>query len=263
MKIRKTAKPQTTSEPADKTLDSSQTTGSTTKKTVKIVQGAPQTVLSTNAKDLTTSVLTEAEQRAAAQGSDVNIELKVQNIDNSVPQMDKELIISNLNGYSVGRYMDITLWKTVGSGSAKKVTETKSPLAVTISIPEELRKTSDTVERSFVIFRVHGTKVIMLKDQDAVKNTITFKTDQFSTYALAYKDVVKESSQNTSVSSTSGTSKSSSTADSQTGEETGTGSDTSPSTGDAAPILVMIILFAAAAVATAVIVYFKLRKKTK
>lgn len=114
-----------------------------------------------------------------------------------------------------------------------------------------------------MIFRVHGTKVIMLKDQDAVKNTITFKTDQFSTYALAYKDVVKESSQNTSVSSTSGTSKSSSTADSQTGEETGTGSDTSPSTGDAAPILVMIILFAAAAVATAVIVYFKLRKKTK
>ena len=89
------SKAQTTSEPADKTLDSSQTTGSTTKKTVKIVQGAPQTVLSTNAKDLTTSVLTEAEQRAAAQGSDVNIELKVQNIDNSVPQMDKELIISN------------------------------------------------------------------------------------------------------------------------------------------------------------------------
>ncbi len=257
------SKAQTTSEPADKTLDSSQTTGSTTKKTVKIVQGAPQTVLSTNAKDLTTSVLTEAEQRAAAQGSDVNVELKVQNIDNSVPQMDKELIISNLNGYSVGRYMDITLWKTVGSGSAKKVTETKSPLAVTISIPEELRKTSDTVERSFVIFRVHGTKVIMLKDQDAVKNTITFKTDQFSTYALAYKDVVKESSQNTSVSSTSGTSKSSSTADSQTGEETGTGSDTSPSTGDAAPILVMILLFAVAAVATAVIVYLKLRKKTK
>lgn len=200
------------------------------KKLVKVVQGAPNTSLTTNTKDLAKSVLTNGEQQAVTDGSNANIELRIKNIDSSVPQSDKELIIANLGGYSVGEYMDITLWKKIGSSSEKKVTNTNKPITVTVSVPKELRNGS----KKFVVLRIHKGAVSVLPDCDSVANTVTFETDRFSTYVLAYKNGTV-------------TSRATSVANSGSHSSGNTGSsmynDVSPETGDEAPIVPVTIAF--------------------
>ena len=93
------------------TASPSQAIAGIVKKHVKVVDGAPNTALVTGTQDLKTSVLSNGEQQAVEDGSNANIELRIKNIDGSVPQNDKELVIANLSGYSVGEYLDITLWK--------------------------------------------------------------------------------------------------------------------------------------------------------
>lgn len=223
------------------------------KKSVKVVQGAPDTSLTTSTAKLKTAVLSGDEQQAVNDGSKANIELRIRNIDSSVPQGDKELVIANLSDYTVGEYLDITLWKKVGSKSASKVTNINSPVTVTVTIPEELRSRS----REFVIMRVHKGAVSVLEDQDSATNTVTFMTDRFSTYALAYKTV--------SASSVAGNSTKSSTRSSVRSGSTGLlGStdpvDASPETGDTAPLVPVSITFFVAL--AGIIVTMAVRRKS-
>lgn len=208
------------------TASPSQAIAGIVKKHVKVVDGAPNTALVTGTQDLKTSVLSNGEQQAVEDGSNANIELRIKNIDGSVPQNDKELVIANLSGYSVGEYLDITLWKKVGSSSEKKVTNLAKPISVTVTVPSDLRNAS----REFVVLRVHKGKVSVLEDLDSATNTVTFKTDRFSTYALAYRTAAAlttrqtNSTKNTSVIGTLAT-------------------NPSPDTGDTAPLLPIAIVF--------------------
>ena len=237
----------------------SQSTAGVVRKNVKVVDGAPNTSLVTSTEDLMLSVLTNGEQQAVEDGSNANIELRIKNVDSSVSQTDKELIIANLSGYSVGEYLDITLWKRVGSSSEKTVTNIATPISVTVSVPADLRSES----REFVVLRVHKGKVSILEDLDSAINTITFKTDRFSTYALAYRTVDEAAK-------TTGTTKKSNAKKSTAGKSSAakpavnkskavrkgqTGSfreisvidvlatDPSPAAGDTAPLLPIAIVF--------------------
>lgn len=84
--------------------------------------------------------------------------------------------------------------------------------------------------REFVVLRVHKGKVSVLEDLDSATNTVTFKTDRFSTYALAYRTAAAlttrqtNSTKNTSVIGTLAT-------------------NPSPATGDTAPLLPIAIVF--------------------
>lgn len=204
-----------------------QTISGIVKKHVKVVDGAPNTSLVTSAQDLKTSVLSNGEQQAVEDGSNANIELRIRNIDGSVPQTDKELVIASLSDYSVGEYLDITLWKKVGSSSEKAVTNLSKPISVTVSVPSDLRSDS----REFVVLRVHKGKVSVLEDLDSATNTVTFKTDRFSTYALAYRTAAAVNARQTSASSK------------KTSVIGTLSTNPSPETGDTAPILPVAIVF--------------------
>ena len=225
-------KPDGTDTPSPSSVPSEYT--GTVKKKVTVVDGAPQTAISTKTAQVLTSVLSKGEQSAVSQGSNADIELRIQNIDSTVSQKDKELIISNLGGYTVGQYLDITLWKTVGSSTAKKVNNTNKAIAVTITVPQALRNTDSSKTRMYAVLRVHNGAVSVLPDRDSVDSTVTFNTDKFSTYVLAYKDTVKKSrisdgggshsSENVSILSSM------------------------PDMGDQAPVALCVILFIAAAI---------------
>lgn len=88
-----------------------------------------------------------------------------------------------MSGYQEGVYLDISLFKVLNDQSAA-ITETKKPIRLTISIPEELRKDG----RTFVIYREHNGVVELLKDLDNDPATVTIESDQFSVFALAYSD---------------------------------------------------------------------------
>lgn len=227
------------------------------KKSVKVVQGAPDTSLTTSTAKLKTAVLSGDEQQAVNDGSKANIELRIRNIDSSVPQGDKELVIANLSDYTVGEYLDITLWKKVGSKSASKVTNINSPVTVTVTIPEELRSRS----REFVIMRVHKGAVSVLEDQDSATNTVTFMTDRFSTYALAYKTVSASSVAGNSTKSST-RSNTASSVDNASSGLLGSADpvDASPETGDTAPLVPVSITFIVAL--AGIIVTMAVRRKS-
>lgn len=195
------------------------------KKNVKIYSGAPNTLLTTSINTLSTGVLSKGERKAVADGSNAKIELHIKSIDGTVSQAEKALIAASLGNYKAGEYLDITLWKKVGSNAKEKVTETKNPLTISVTIPSSLRNKNTPKSRKYMVLRIHDGEVTTLSDRDSVDSTITFATDRFSTYVLAYKDSAKNSE-----------------ASSNTLRGAG-GIAGLPDMGDGAPLMVVIILF--------------------
>ena len=151
-----------------------------------------------NNNNLTTLLsLTDEE---VAQG--VNVWLDVQDMSASVPQADKTLIQNTSGDYTVGLYLDINLFKKVGSNDATKVTETNGKVKASIVIPESLWKSG----RTFEIIRVHdGVATAIAGTYDENTHVFTFETDKFSTYALAYKDPASSSNSGTTLNSSNST----------------------------------------------------------
>ena len=151
-----------------------------------------------NNNNLTTLLsLTDEE---VAQG--VNVWLDVQDMSASVPQADKTLIQNTSGDYTVGLYLDINLFKKVGSNDATKVTETNGKVKASIVIPESLWKSG----RIFEIIRVHdGVATAIAGTYDENTHVFTFETDKFSTYALAYKDPASSSNSGTTLNSSNST----------------------------------------------------------
>ena len=178
-----------------------------------------------NNSNLTTLLsLTDAE---VAQG--VNVWLDIQDMSSSVSKMDKSLIQDKSGDYTVGLYLDINLFKKVGSNDATKVTETNGKVKASILIPESLWKSG----RTFEIIRVHdGVATAIAGTYDENTHVFTFETDKFSTYALAYKDPASSSDSGTA--SDSGSSNSSNSTQS-----------TAPKTGDPNDIRVWYLLLIA------------------
>ena len=178
-----------------------------------------------NNSNLTTLLsLTDAE---VAQG--VNVWLDVQDMSASVPQTDKTLIQNTSGDYTVGLYLDINLFKKVGSNDATKVTETNGKVKASIVIPESLWKSG----RIFEIIRVHdGVATAIAGTYDENTHVFTFETDKFSTYALAYKDPASSSD-------------STSTSDSNSSNSSNSTQSTAPKTGDLNDIRVWYLLLIA------------------
>lgn len=228
---------------ADNNADiDSETAGKISKKAV-IVSGAPTAGITSSASDTARAVLNGGELTQVANGKNADIILKVKNIDNSVSQSEKELIIANLNGYTLGQYLDLSVYKSVDGSAEKKVSDLNKNISVTVNIPEKLLNTDPSRTRIFAMLRVHNGKVTLLQDQDSVSNTITFFTKKFSTYALVYKDVKSNSSSAGTDTETAGS-----------GNVTGSGS---PATGDTAPIMAVSIVLAASFVGIIVLLVVK------
>ena len=99
------------------------------------------------------------------------------------------MIDSGKGDATVGMYLDIELLKQIGSAHYQYITETNDPVTITLKVPDTLVNTNASVTRSYQMIRVHNGKVTVIPcNYDAAKQTISFETDQFSTYALAYVD---------------------------------------------------------------------------
>jgi len=144
--------------------------------------------------ELIENVLTDEEQSQVAEGAEVKVYLKVEDISNAAPAEHKEEAEAKAGNDEIGMYLDIDLFKQVGTAAETPVTETSGKVAITITIPENLINTDASITRTYKIIRVHEeangqliTDVIegVFNPDD---NSFTFETDKFSTYALAYAD---------------------------------------------------------------------------
>ena len=128
-------------------------------------------------KEITANELSEI-----AEGKKVEIVLEVKEAQAN------ELIETNTKGYKVGKYLDITLYKSV-NGTNESIHELTKVMKVTIKVPEELINKDSKTKREYFIARSHNGKVDILETKyDEKTNSLTFETDKFSDYAILYKD---------------------------------------------------------------------------
>ena len=135
---------------------------------------------------------TEDEQQSIAEGNDVKVSLEITDLNSTISEDDKKAIIDVLSDNTVGQYIDISVFKQVGSLEKTPVKETNSKIKITITLPETL-KSDEANTRMYQMVRVHNGKATILDaDYNAANGTLTFESDMFSTYAILYKDVTEE-----------------------------------------------------------------------
>lgn len=161
----------------------------------------PATLLTNKAELLAMLVdsgdITADELAQIADGASADIALTVK--EANVSAEIKTAMAQAAKGCTIGQYLDISLFKymTVNGKQQDGVAlhTTKNALTISVAVPDALINTNSAVNRTYCIVRNHeGTITVLDAAFDAASKTLTFKTDRFSDYAIAYKDTAVPSS---------------------------------------------------------------------
>lgn len=140
--------------------------------------------------------ITADELAQIAHGANVNIVLTVK--EANVSAEIKTAMAQAAKDYTIGQYLDISLLKYMtvnGIQQADALHTTKDALTISVVVPDALINTNSAVNRTYCIVRRHDGAITVLDAAfDAASKTLTFKTDRFSDYAIAYKDTAVPSS---------------------------------------------------------------------
>lgn len=148
----------------------------------------------TNLEAAARSLLTKEEKLEMLQGNDsIVISLSIDDTDGEESQLTKDAFEKQkLPGLVIGRYFEVRLTKS-GNNERQAVSELAEELKVVINVPKQLQADG----RKFYILRLHtnadgSQEYAQLSDEDENPETITFSTDRFSPYAIAYMDLPSE-----------------------------------------------------------------------
>ena len=145
-----------------------------------------------NSGDITADELVQIANGASV---DIVLTVKEANVSDEV----KTAMAQAAKDYTIGQYLDISLFKymTVNGSQQAGVPlhTTKDALTISVVVPDALIHTDSAVNRTYCIVRRHDGAITVLDAAfDAAGKTLTFKTDRFSIYAIAYKDTAVPSS---------------------------------------------------------------------
>lgn len=87
------------------------------------------------------------------------------------------------------------MYKQIDDNEASPVGKLNKKIVISLVIPENLRNKNNSFTRAYVIIRHHSGEnnaQILQGTYNEETFTFTFETDRFSTYAIAYKDTVKQ-----------------------------------------------------------------------
>lgn len=148
-------------------------------------------------------IYTEDDKKIEAAGGLVSINLEVQSNSTDLKD-DLDKIKQLAKDQKIGLVLDISLYKTVSqtqqsTPTTTKIHQTNHPLAITIPIPSNLK-----TRKSIALYRVHDKKASQIpigKEQAKNgeycmigKDNIVLYVNNFSTYAIGYKQDVAASS---------------------------------------------------------------------
>lgn len=147
--------------------------------------------------ELIQRLLTLEEVQAAINGESVKVYLNVTDISASVSDTDRALVEAAAGNTVIGMYLDLTLFKQIGSNAPQQIANTNGKVTICIQVPESLINRDPSVIRNYRIVRIHdGVATILDCSFDELTGSLVFETDAFSTYALIYADdTVDESSE--------------------------------------------------------------------
>lgn len=222
---------------------------------VEVVQetGAPEAEIRTGKAAIIEMLvasgdLTAEELSQVGDGASIRVLLKVTVASTTITEESKAQIEKAAEGYVIGQYIDISLFKqTICNGQAGeliRLTGTYEEMEISLVVPENLLNRDNSVTRTFWLIRNHDGKVEFLPaTYDAQTNTLTFKTDKFSDYAIVYKDA-KKAAENPA-------------------KPDNTATGTSPQTGDPAILWIWFVLLFISCSGVITTIYIGKRKKDK
>ena len=141
------------------------------------------------------AILTSGQIQLVQDGGTIEIRIHMTDISGNVPQQDQDVIEDAIekaaghypykfSGLKSGMYVDISVMIRVGEGEWNAITHAEEPVEVVIDIPETLQAEG----REYYIIRAHEGKYIFMDDLDDQSDTITIRTDRFSSYAIVFVD---------------------------------------------------------------------------
>lgn len=238
----------------------------TLKMQVKTEGGVPSASLVTGKAQIIEMLIqsgdiTADELAQIAGGASVEIILTVKDGSATVSAEAKAQMEKGANGYTIGQYLDISLFKYMTVNGVTQdgiqLRQTAGQITISVSLPENLINTDSKVTRTYAVIRNHDGKVDVLNTTyDATGQTLTFQTNLFSDYAIAYQDVKEPETETETEPETK------QTETEKKSDTTGTSQTTSPKTGDTTNVAGygMALLISAMALAA---ILLKRRKRTE
>lgn len=124
-----------------------------------------------------------------AKESDLVEKLDINKVNADDIKEDAKLIRNTIKENQViAAYYNIDLFKTYEGFKLEQVTSSNEKVKVTIDIPSDIEKVKDGFKRTYYVIKVHDEKATVLTAIDNNNGTVTFETDEFSSYALVYTD---------------------------------------------------------------------------
>ena len=138
---------------------------------------------------LVRDLCTPAEIKRVEAGADACGSLSITRLDNpsaADQALCEEAAARIGQNVKIGMYMDISIDKTIGEAKPVKISDTKGKM---IKFKFEIKKLNpeEIFLRKFFVIRVHEGKAEQIPVKCG-KDYFEFRTDHFSTYALAYQD---------------------------------------------------------------------------
>ena len=134
------------------------------------------------------------EMKKINDGTNASVRLVTKELSaNDVSTSDRSLINAAKGTNTLAYYMDISLYGKVGDDAEKKITDTAQRVTIRLTLANGLLAAPSGYKRTFKIIALHGSQATLLTptyayDATTKVGTLTFITDQFSTYALVYTD---------------------------------------------------------------------------
>lgn len=126
----------------------------------------------------------------------VNVEIETIKEENASDEVKTAMkaIKETAGKATVAHFFDVSiLVKNTNTGeSLGNVSNLTEEIELMILLPENLKNTDTKLNRNYYVLREHDGKVDTIKSELSKDGKyLVFKTDKFSTYALAYEDVAK------------------------------------------------------------------------
>ena len=125
-------------------------------------------------------------KNAIDKGQVISTEVQVTPVkETEVSAQDKKVLEDHIDeNVNIAQYLDINILVKAADQVIGEINQLNKEITFTVAIPEDLMKEG----RTFYVIRVHDGKAEKLETVENEDGTLAFKTDKFSTYALAYED---------------------------------------------------------------------------
>lgn len=165
-----------------------------------IVNGGKFYLTGTTVKGITNGTISDNQKEYPVIGSDEYVlvnedELTQKAIseklnENQVNDSEKSLINSIIQNkkLSIAGLYNIDLFSMFKNLKLEQLTESSKQINVTLKIPSDILNVKNGYKRTYFVVRVHDGEVTVLDAKNNGNGTVSFNSNQFSTYALAYKD---------------------------------------------------------------------------